>query len=287
MSRCKYRANACVGQTEIITQDTIRRDDVGKVVQVDNGCYFDAELKQWLEENPTLPHNRQPFTNANVEQCKRDNAGTATNSASQLSPAEREMDRRNIRKRLGIIRRNIDVLYERGKSYEYFDHTLIAHLSKMCAPEHQRVCYESIRQYINKRYNRTPPRSNYVPTTSGYNSPVHPYISDNANLDQVLQILQQNEAFSCTGNNCNHTMDQLNVIHYHNQLQIIKTNIDLLVSLRQQNDMFNNKSFVRKFIKKMASMCPPQHYQKCKHYIRNYIDKHLDSSSMSSNDSYD
>lgn len=291
MSRCKYRAKECLGQTEIITQDTIHHDDLDKVLQIDKGCYFDAELKQWLEENPTLPHNRQRFTNTNVEQCKRNNIETtsasATHSASQLSPAEREMDKRNIRKRLGIIRRNIDVLYNKGKPYEYFDHTMIAHLAKMCAPEHQRVCYESIRQYINNLYNRRRSGYNYFTNLSWNNTPIHPYISDSAHLGQVLQILQQNEALACTGDNCHHTPEQLYIIHYYNQLQIIKANIDLLFSIQSMNDLFNNKQFVRKFIKKMASMCPSQYYQKCKSYIRNYIDKLIDSSSMSSQDSYD
>ena len=105
MQRCKYRATACVGQTEVITQDTIRHTDLDKVVQIDTGCYFDAELKQWLTENPTLPHNRQRFTNNDVEACKRNNRETSTQDASHMSPTERETDKRNIRKRFGIIKR--------------------------------------------------------------------------------------------------------------------------------------------------------------------------------------
>lgn len=303
MSRCKYRTKECLGQTEIITQDTVRTNDVNKVVKVDDGCYFERELEQWLQENPTLPHNRQPFTNTQLNTCKLQSAHHG--HVAQMSIPDRERDRRNIRKRLGVIMRNIDALVDRGYSYSYFTHDIVTKLAKLCAPELQGFCYRRIREYIDDKFRiphqhrQTNPHSPYHhsphhhyphgPTSPFVNSldPITtPFISNIARLDEVLKILQQNDAFSCSGGHqCNHTSEQVIFIHYYNTLQLIKSNIDLLIDDKVIVQKLKEDKYMKSFVKKMASMCPEHKVNACKHYIKNYIKFLLDDSSDMSDES--
>ena len=67
-SRCVPRDQSCKGESDPITLDDI---SVSSAVRVDKQCYDTAPLHKWLRGNPTLPHNRQPFSPSDLDECTR------------------------------------------------------------------------------------------------------------------------------------------------------------------------------------------------------------------------
>lgn len=67
-SRCVPRDRSCKGESDPITLDDI---SVSSAVRVDKQCYDTAPLRKWLRGNPTLPHNRQPFSPSDLDECTR------------------------------------------------------------------------------------------------------------------------------------------------------------------------------------------------------------------------
>ena len=67
-SRCVYRDQSCNGESDPISLDDI---SVSSSVRVDKQCYDTAPLRKWLRGNPTLPHNRQPFSPSDLDKCTR------------------------------------------------------------------------------------------------------------------------------------------------------------------------------------------------------------------------
>ncbi|MBC83307.1 MAG: hypothetical protein CL454_00430 [Acidimicrobiaceae bacterium] len=67
-SRCVPRDRSCKGESDPITLDDI---SVSSAVRVDKQCYDTAPLRKWLRGNPTLPHNRQPFSPSDLDECMR------------------------------------------------------------------------------------------------------------------------------------------------------------------------------------------------------------------------
>jgi len=74
-SRCVHRDPSCHGESDLFSMENIQRDPSGDeisvedVVRVDKKCYDIAPLRQWLNQNPTLPHNRQSFSSSDLNTC--------------------------------------------------------------------------------------------------------------------------------------------------------------------------------------------------------------------------
>ena len=80
--RCIYRDPTCVGDRDVITLDDINPNNIGNVVKVDKKCYNADELQKWLVNNPTLPHNRQPYTSKELNACVGDKFSVSPPSIS-------------------------------------------------------------------------------------------------------------------------------------------------------------------------------------------------------------
>jgi hypothetical protein len=62
ISQIKTENNSCIGQEDIIYHDVITPND--EPIMMDNQCYKKNDLLNWIRKNRTVPHNRRP-TNEN------------------------------------------------------------------------------------------------------------------------------------------------------------------------------------------------------------------------------
>ena len=83
--RCVYRDPTCIGDRDVITLDDINPNNIGNVVKVDKKCYNADELQKWLVNNSTLPHNRQPYTSKELNQCVGDTFSPSPPSISSYT----------------------------------------------------------------------------------------------------------------------------------------------------------------------------------------------------------
>jgi len=62
ISQIKTENNSCIGQEDIIYHDVITPND--EPIMMDNQCYKKRDLLNWVRNRGTVPHNRRP-TNEN------------------------------------------------------------------------------------------------------------------------------------------------------------------------------------------------------------------------------
>jgi len=64
ISKIKKENNECIGETDPISLDEIQ---TGDEIKLDGQCYSKKNLLEWLKRNNTLPHNRRPITQYEID----------------------------------------------------------------------------------------------------------------------------------------------------------------------------------------------------------------------------
>lgn len=235
---CQYRDTRCLGETEIISQDKITQNDISNIVRVDQGCYNARDLNRWLNNNPSLPHNRRLFTTTDLNQCiYRNNSPRNYGTSGSSGSSRYDLD-----KRLGVMRRNVDALVRQGKPRSFFSDTMLRKLATLCATNHQVVCFETIRQYVDQRYQTLSPADQIS-------------LSDLLNQKNYINMGYDSAWDDYHDNNS-----------FYRTLKKIKKEIDIYFTLGKKLDYFDQD-----VLSELTEMCDYSKRNVCYRYIVNYL----------------